>query len=137
MNVRNCKSCGRMFNYFSGPPMCPKCRQSLEDKFQEVKKYVRDNPGCGMPEVSEACEVDLNQLRQWIREERLEFSDASSSGVACESCGTLIKSGRFCDKCKAKMANEIGGVVEAHKRATASVPAKKESTKSAMRFLDR
>ncbi len=40
MNVRNCRKCGNLFNYVSGPPICMACREKLEEKFQEVKKYI-------------------------------------------------------------------------------------------------
>ena len=42
MNVRNCKKCGRVFNYVMGPVICPRCKENQEAKFNEVKEYVRD-----------------------------------------------------------------------------------------------
>ena len=41
MNVRNCKKCGKLFNYVSGAPVCPACKDALEKKFQEVKNMYR------------------------------------------------------------------------------------------------
>ena len=41
MNARNCRKCGKLFNYVSGPPICMACREALEKKFQEVKEYIR------------------------------------------------------------------------------------------------
>lgn len=63
-------------------------------------------------EVSEACEVFPEQIRQWIREERLQFADDSSIKVPCESCGKMINSGRFCDKCKANLQNGFREALE-------------------------
>ena len=40
MNARNCRKCGKLFNYVSGPPICMACREALEEKFQEVKNYI-------------------------------------------------------------------------------------------------
>ena len=40
MDVRTCKSCKRIFNYLSGPIMCPACIEKLEEKFKEVKDYI-------------------------------------------------------------------------------------------------
>ena len=37
MDVRNCKGCGRLFNYYGGVPLCKACKDKLEEKFQEVK----------------------------------------------------------------------------------------------------
>lgn len=112
MNVRNCKKCGRIFNYVSGLPICPSCREGMEKKFQEVKEYIRDNKQAGITEVAEACEVDVRQIKQWVREERLEFSADSPVGIDCELCGAMIRSGRFCDKCKNGMINELDKAVD-------------------------
>ena len=87
MNVRNCRGCGRLFNYISGPSLCPACREKLEEKFQQVKEYIRENPGVGIREVSEACEVETSQINQWLREERLELTEDSPLMLSCESCG--------------------------------------------------
>ena len=36
MEVRNCKGCGRLFNYIGGVPLCGDCKAKLEDKFVDV-----------------------------------------------------------------------------------------------------
>lgn len=107
MNVRNCRRCKRLFNYVAGPVLCAKCREEMEAKFQEVKKYIEENPHSDIRDVSEACEVEVQQIHQWIREERLCFAEDSPIGIACERCGKTIKTGRFCEKCKAEMTNTL------------------------------
>lgn len=133
MNVRNCKRCRRLFNYISGNPVCPACKEELEAKFQEVKKYIQDNRNCTVPQVSEACDIEEAQIRQWVREERLEFGEGSVSGIACETCGTTILSGRFCEKCKAAM---ISGLQAAGRRPEAPKPQPKRPDGNRMRFLN-
>ncbi len=136
MNARNCRKCGRVFNYVMGPVMCPRCREALEEKFQEVKKYVQDHPGSDIMEVSEECDVDPSQIRQWIREDRLQFADDSPIRIPCESCGTMIKSGRFCEKCKREMSNEFNHAIGKDKpKVAAAQPAPKKSERDRMRFL--
>lgn len=115
MNVRNCKKCGKLFNYISGPITCQKCREELEEKFQEVRKYVRDNPGVDIAEVAEECDVEPKQIRRWIQEERLELSENSPIKIPCEGCGALIRSGRFCEKCKAQVTKDFKGIVNQNK----------------------
>lgn len=107
MNVRNCKKCGKLFNYVTGVPVCPACKDALEKKFQEVKKYVQDNKGVTIHDVVENCEVDSQQVRQWVREERLEFSGDGATGITCEKCGVTITTGRFCQKCKNEMTANL------------------------------
>ena len=105
MNIRNCKKCGKMFNYVAGPPICPVCRDEAEKKFQEVKEFVRTNRTATMNEIVQACGVDQRQVEQWIREERLVFSTDSPLKLSCESCGKTIVTGRYCEKCKKEQAN--------------------------------
>lgn len=109
MNVRNCRKCGRMFNYVVGLPICQVCKDALEAKFAEVKEYIRDHKGVSIPEVAEACDVDKQQITQWLREERLEITTDSSLVLSCETCGAQIRSGRFCDKCRANLTNSLKG----------------------------
>ncbi|MCR4924566.1 MAG: flagellar protein [Lachnospiraceae bacterium] len=134
MNVRNCKKCGRIFNYISGQPICPQCKKDMEDLFQKVKEYIQDNKGASVREVSEECEVDEGQIRQWVREERLVFSDATAAGIVCESCGTPILTGKYCDKCKGALINNLNGAI---KKPEAPVIKKKEKESPRMRFLDK
>ena len=133
MNVRNCRKCGRIFNYAVGPIICPRCKEDQEAKFQEVKKYVQENHGADITEVAEACEVETGQIRQWIREERLQFADDSPIRLPCEGCGSMIQAGRFCSKCKTEMLN---GFKHAVAPAKAKDPEKhKKSDRDKMRFL--
>lgn len=136
MNVKNCRKCGRIFNYALGPCICPDCKNTLEAKFQEVKEFIRDNGTATMQEVCESCKVDSGQIRQWIREERLQFSDDSPIKVTCENCGAMIGSGRFCEKCKAQLANGLSASI--HKREMPTEPAHHHSSDTnshGMRFL--
>lgn len=110
MDVRNCRSCGKIFNYIGGQPICQTCKNKLEDKFQEVKAYINEHPHAQIYEVSEETEVSISQIRHWIREERLTFSPESTVGIECESCGKIIKTGRFCDRCKESLVNTLNGV---------------------------
>ena len=111
MNVRNCRKCGRVFNYIIGQTLCLSCRDELENKFKEVKEYVQKNRGCSINDVAEICEVEASQIKQWIREERLEFTEDSMIGLACEICGASIRTGRYCEKCKAQTLSGLNNVV--------------------------
>ncbi len=135
MNVRNCRGCGKLFNYISGPSICPACREGLEAKFQQVREYIRENPGVGIAEVSEACDVERSQINQWLREERLELTEGSPLMLGCESCGALIRCGKYCDKCKTKLTNGFQSILRGQKPVDTPVE-KKRSTDSRMRFLN-
>lgn len=132
MEVRNCRSCGRLFNDMGGPPICQACRKKLEDKFQEVKAYLREHPDSSVSQVAEDNDVSVKQIKQWIREERLTLSQATEDGITCEHCGVPICSGRFCDKCKVQMQNTLAGAIDKPKEAEIK---KAERDGNRMRFL--
>jgi len=111
MDIRNCRSCGKMFNYITGEPVCPNCKEAMEQKFQEVKKFVQENRVATLNEICEKCDVDVKMVRKWVREERLFFADDSPVKINCEMCGTQISTGRFCDKCRKNAANNFDSVV--------------------------
>lgn len=132
MDVRNCKGCGRLFNYMGKSPLCPACEKKLDDKYHQVKEYIYDNPGATINQVSEENDVSVNQIKKWVREEKLSFSDDSPVGLACESCGKTIKTGRFCKECKSKVASGLENLIEKPK----PVEIKKDPRENPkMRFL--
>lgn len=135
MNVRSCKKCGRLFNYITGAPMCPACREAMEEKFQVVKAYIREHKGAGITEVSEACDVDAAQIRQWLREDRLEVTQDSALFLNCESCGTAIRSGRYCEKCLATMTQGFHNAMNATRQSMVKAEDKNNGQGAKMRFL--
>lgn len=135
MEVRNCKECGKIFNYVEGAPLCPACAKKMEDKFEGVKEYIYDNPNASINQVAEDNEVSVQQIKRWIREERLSFSDSSEIGIECEKCGAMIKTGRFCKACKKRLETTFGNMYQVKK---APEPRKRPgSAEAKMRFLDR
>lgn len=136
MDVRNCRKCGRLFNYVGGPFICPKCKEDLEKKFQEVKLYIREHPGAGIKEVADECEIETNPIYQWLREERLELAEGSMISLSCENCGTSIKSGKYCEKCKRELMVGLNQAIARPKEEFTPQRTVKDSG-SRMRFLER
>jgi uncharacterized protein len=126
MNVKVCKNCKRLFKYIYGPEICHDCMKLIpkneedlqsaeltnslrplvteeEIKYREVKDYIMAHPKATIIQIAEANDTTPMKLLEWIREERLEFSDDSKTAwFECASCGTKIKSGRLCNRCKFK-----------------------------------
>lgn len=134
IDIVNCKKCGRLFQRTSSKRICPNCEKALEDKFVEVREYIRDNPGASMMEVSRELEVAVEQIKQWVREERLLFTNAEGSGIECMSCGIPITTGKYCAKCKEQMAHKLENAYDKPKPVLAP-QASQTSTKGKMRFL--
>lgn len=125
MEIKACKNCRRLFQYIYGPEICPDCLKNLSKEgsekteqspsedvvtksiseelglFEKVKEYIMAHPKATISDISIANDIPPKRLFEWIREERLEFSDDSKDAwFECERCGTKIKSGRFCSRCK-------------------------------------
>jgi len=108
----------------------------LEAKFQEVKEYIRNHRGAGIAEVAEACEVEPQQIHQWLREDRLEVTEDSAIQLTCENCGAPIRSGRFCERCKNNVSQGFQTILDEH--ASKPAPMKKKTNDKdnpKMRFL--
>ena len=134
MEVKSCRRCKKLFNYIAGQQICPVCKEELEEKFQEAKKYINENKDATIQSVAEEVDVPETQVRQWIKEERLIFANASLAGVVCEVCGTPIQTGRYCDKCKNETANALNGAFKKPEVVQTTIKKEKESPR--MRFLD-
>ncbi len=134
MNVKNCVKCGKIFNYITGIVICPVCKSQLEELFQVTKRYIRDKPHANIAEISEECDVSVKMIHQWVREERLIFAEDSPIGISCELCDANIRTGRFCDSCKAEIQHNLGG---AYNNAEAVEKLKKTKKKEVMYFRNR
>lgn len=137
MDIRNCKECGRLFNYM-GYRICPDCIKKQEEKFQEVKDFIRKNPNAGVAQVARATDVTIGQIHFWIREERLMLTmEAAADAILCESCGAPIRTGRYCVKCKKQMSNEMNQVIGQEVKKESSGKKTDQTAKETLRFLDK
>lgn len=137
MNVQNCRQCGRIFNYVSGAHICPICKQEIEDKFEKVKEYLGENPNASIAAISLENDVTVNQLHQWIREERLIIAKNEANQITCQRCGSLVETGKYCQKCKDEMASAFKTEFNIGKNQNANnTQTKNEQQGSKMRFLD-
>jgi len=99
-DVRNCKRCGRIFNYIGGQPICHACREKEEADFRRVKEYLYENPGATLSEVSSALDISVEQIKHYLREGRLEIvGNERNLILECERCGKSITTGRYCNEC--------------------------------------
>lgn len=131
MDLRNCKKCGRMFQY-EGNDFCSACRVEEQDDFQKVKEYLEENPGATVPKVVEDTEVPMKKIMEFLKDERLEIKGETGYILECESCGDKISNGRFCKSCINNLRGEIGSVLGGKKEKE-----KKKDSKNQFRIVDR
>lgn len=107
-DARNCRKCGRLFNYLGGPPVCTACKEQDEDDFKRVREYLYQNPGATMSEVSSVLDVSTEKIRRYLKEGRLEITNEDGNFILeCEKCGKSIRTGRLCEVCEVVVINEI------------------------------
>lgn len=133
MNIKNCTSCGKIYNY-DGFKTCINCRKADEVDFVKVREYLHESPGANISEVSEATEVDSGKIISFLREGRLEIEAGGNLILECEKCGISITTGRFCNKCTSELQRELGQVVDSAKTNKKSTD---QIEKSEFRVVDR
>lgn len=134
MEVQVCKHCRRLYESVSGVNVCPNCYLALEADFKIVKQFIRSHPNASIFEVSESCKIDMEQIRQWIKDERIEYTKTSTVGIECEKCGAPIKTGRFCSLCKIDTVNTLKSAYT--KKETVHTE-EKDTDNAKMRFLNK
>ena len=115
MDVRNCKRCGKIFNYM-GSAVCSNCLQKEQADFERIREYLFTNPNSSTAEVSEATGIELKVISRFLKEGRLEadyikMSD-DDTALTCEKCGKPVNSGRFCEKCVREMQADFSKAVK-------------------------
>ncbi|HEY8463334.1 MAG TPA: MerR family transcriptional regulator [Bacillota bacterium] len=113
MDIRNCRRCGRIYQY-NGRYICNNCLRQEEEDFQKVKQDLIDHPGSSLLDVSERTGVELKVITRFLREGRLETEDfeLETGELQCENCQRPIKAGRFCDRCAALLEQEFKKAVQ-------------------------
>ncbi|MFT3983415.1 MAG: MerR family transcriptional regulator [Lachnospiraceae bacterium] len=103
----DCSKCGGNLRYVGiGEYECESCRNIELDDYGKVRTYIEENRGATQSEVSTATGVDVNKIRQMLREEKIEIAPNSVVFLQCESCGAKIRSGKYCDACAGKAKKE-------------------------------
>jgi len=113
--LKNCRSCGRMFSSKEGQEFCSKCRLEVEDHFKIVREFVYDNPGSTVKQVEDGTGVPREEILEYLREEKLELKQESTA-LHCQRCGKAIKSGRMCTTCAHELKKGFSKAFEADQK---------------------
>lgn len=78
---------------------CPECGNEDMTNFGKIHRYLEINKNATMFQISNDLNIGTDEITEYLRKSRLEMTENSSIFLACEGCGTSIKSGRFCENC--------------------------------------
>lgn len=134
-NITNCRGCGALFRRTTSERLCPQCVKKLEEKYTEVRQYISENRGVSIMQVSREMDVSVDQIKAWIREDRLQLDEAGDPEFCCLQCGVPIRSGKYCEHCKSKVLNNLNSAY--HKERVVEQPQRSYNNdeKNRMRFL--
>lgn len=108
--IKQCEYCKRALPLHYEADYCPKCLDAR--LFNDVKDFIRSNT-VNEYEVAAHFNIPLKQVKEWIREGRIEYrTDNSSntiSGMHCQRCGAPVTFGSLCPKCL-KLLNSNKGL---------------------------
>ena len=80
--------------------LCPTCQEA--QLFRNVRDYIRANT-VNEYEVAEHFHIPLRQIKEWIREGRIEYHEVNTastiSGMHCQRCGAPVSFGTLCPNC--------------------------------------
>lgn len=101
LRCRRCKQIFEPMNTLGG--LCPACTAEDARQYYIVREFVKDNPGISVNEVSTLLNISTRKILTYLREERLEVAEGSSTKLSCQQCGASILTGMYCDSCKSKL----------------------------------
>ncbi len=104
-NLRNCRSCGRLF-VDTGQGSCPDCLEQEERDFERVRQFLKENPGATIDETAGKTQVKRELIIRFLRQGRLE-AEGGVAELTCEGCGAAIRSGLYCPACAQKLDKSI------------------------------
>lgn len=138
-DVRNCRRCGKVYNYIGGQPICLDCKQEDEMMFRKVKEYLYDNPRASISQVSNELGISVSRIKAYLKEGRLEIIGSGSNMILeCENCGKAISTGRFCIECSKEIEKDFKSVsnsmVESFKQESENIEKK---SLGGMRYLNK
>lgn len=90
--------------------------KEIDKQYETVAKYLRENRGSTIGQVSEETEVSIRQIVKFIREGRISILNMPNMSYPCDSCGTEIREGHICESCRKKLTRDYQNMNEDEKR---------------------
>ena len=116
MNVANCPKCGRVYVKNIMHDICPACVKDIEKECETCVKYLRENRGISLQELSEATDVSQSHIIKFMREGRISIMGNRNIFYPCEVCGNNIRERNMCDSCRQKLKKDVRNTMEDHQR---------------------
>src|SRR5690554_2211216 len=111
MNIVNCPRCGKIFAR-GIREICPACTKDIELEYETCVKYLRENKGATIHDVSNETKVSVKQITKFLKEGRISLYNMPNLGYPCEVCGIMVREGGMCDDCRKRLAKDVNNINE-------------------------
>jgi flagellar operon protein (TIGR03826 family) len=134
MNVANCPKCGKVYVKNLLHDICPACVKANDLQCDTCIKYLKENRGITLQQLSDETEVPISLIIKFIREGRISVLGHRNMAYPCEVCGDDIRERNMCDSCRQKLKKDVSNTMEDHRRLEDQ---KKKDTLAAFKISDR
>lgn len=111
LKVSNCPKCGNVFQK-NLRNLCQRCVVESEQRYGNIKEYLRRNRKATTDEVSDITGIDRKEIVTFIKEGKLILSDYPALTYPCESCGCGIRQHKLCTDCSTRLSRDIRSMFE-------------------------
>lgn len=110
MSLKNCKRCGKLFQ-FQQHSVCQSCLVKDQEDFSKIWNYMQEHPRVSVLELSRETGVRAEVINRFRREGRLavQSTNGEPANLTCEACGIPLEQGRYCQQCLAKLSTAFQG----------------------------
>jgi ribosomal protein L37AE/L43A len=96
-----CKYCGDSLKRISkGVYRCNCCGRDNYDDLKTVQRYLEKNGAKSVLVIERDTGVPRRVIEHFLEQEFLEIPKLETLRLSCQKCGSPIRSGTLCDKCK-------------------------------------
>lgn len=114
--LENCKVCGNLFlkDYTD---YCLDCYKGIEKEYELVADFLRDgdNRNATLHQVSEATEVSIKRIMEFMRDGRIYAADFPNLSYPCAHCGQEIKTQLMCPSCAGRFTTDLNRALQQDK----------------------
>lgn len=107
--------------------LCQECTEKRDEEYLKVRDFVKNNPNVSIEVVSEATEVDVRRIREFIREGLIQPTELEGFPVDCQRCGKPIPKGTYCPICQQELASNLSREKQGKTPTGKKGPEKKKS----------
>lgn len=103
-----CRECGgKMIFQGAGTYLCANCGYEDMDDYGRIRDYLEKHEGANALEIAEGTGVELEIIRMFLKDGRIQIPDGSKLFITCQRCGCSLRHGRYCADCTREMAGGI------------------------------